>query len=381
MRKIVDVRANLVRLPTGLVGMIFLVAIVESLLSLRISEFTADAASTWRWSGLSARNDGPRANILCLGDSLIKFGVAPKLIRDRSGRSACNLAVFQGSPPVSYLLLKHVLEAGGSPSAILVNGELLYQDPFEYPWLWPELANPREAAELAWNTGNVDFLAEFMASWAMPSIKAQQEIRANILAALQGKKTQTASAFTLNWRNWQANQGALMIPSTFKGSEREELSKLETPLAISGHWMNHPVNEIYVKKLLDLAEARKIRVFWLLPPKDARFIKRYDRSNWLGAYGQYLTELLDQYPNLIVVDGQRSGYEPSVMADLVHLNRRGASAYSLALGEIIRDRQDSRTTTRPRWITLPAYVEPGDGLVEDIEQTTFALKEEQEKRR
>lgn len=363
------------RLPLGLLGMMVLVVAVESYLARRSRDFTLDHATTWRWSGLSARRDAPGSQVLCFGDSLVKFGIAPRLVEGRTGRTACNLAVFDGSPPASYILLRRALDAGARPAALVVDGELLWKDPFCQPWLWPELARPDEAAGLAWTARDAHFLAAYAVSWALPSVRARHGLR----ATLRGERSRAGAAFDLNWRNWRANQGALMMPARFEASEAN-LAALDVPLAVHGAWSNHPVNAAYMTKFLDLASALDIPVFWLLPPQHPKYLQRFDRPNWSGAYRGYVREQVQRYPKLVVVDGQRSGYDASVVADLYHMNRRGASAFSLALGDIIRDRLAFGIARGPRWVELPGFVEPGDGLVEDIDQTMVAILREKRRR-
>jgi len=58
-------------------------------------------------------------DVLCFGDSQMKFGIAPHVVAARTGRPAYNLAIVGGQPPASYFLLRRALEAGARPSAVL----------------------------------------------------------------------------------------------------------------------------------------------------------------------------------------------------------------------------------------------------------------------
>ncbi len=359
-------------LPGGLVGMIALVALVEWALSARDRDLTADISTTWRWSRMSSTRDAPKAKILCLGDSLVKFGVAPRIIEQETGLRCCNLAVYEGRPPSSYFLLRRALDAGARPAAIVVDGDMLYKDPVEYPWLWPELAGPPEIAQVAWAGRNAEFFANSMTCLLLRSFRARGEIRKSLVAGFNGTRTETLLAFEANWRNWTRNQGALIVPSSLHLAE-ENPRQLEQPFVRTMTWACHPINAHFNRKLLDLAASRGIAVFWLIPPKHPKFIECLDRPAWDGLFAAYLAELMGRYPNLMVVDGRHSGYDATLIGDLVHLNRRGACSFSASVGKIIRDRLADRDKARG-WVNLPRFAEVADGSLEDTNQSIGHVK-------
>ena len=79
-----------------------------------------DTAESWRLRGSGAFGF-LGAEVLAFGDSMVEFGVLPGVIAERSGLRAINLAVHDGSPAVSYFLLRRALEAGARPRAIVVD--------------------------------------------------------------------------------------------------------------------------------------------------------------------------------------------------------------------------------------------------------------------
>src|SRR4051812_42261979 len=108
--------------PWGTMGMIVVVATVELLVH-RVEDrhFTTNAALSWAYGGRAADRKAAGRDVLCFGDSMVKFGVAPRVLEDRLGTKAYNLALYAGSPTASYFLLRRALEAGARPSAILVD--------------------------------------------------------------------------------------------------------------------------------------------------------------------------------------------------------------------------------------------------------------------
>lgn len=363
-------------LPLGLVGMVVLIIVVEFCLATRSLDFMGDAAYAWQWAAKAAGRDALGSEVLCLGDSLVKFGVAPRVIESRSGRSTFNLAVTGGRPANSYFLLRRALNAGARPSALIIDADWLTADPFEIPYLWPQLATPFEMVEMAWLGRNPRFLAYAGLSAVFPSVRGRYEIRSNILAATRGEATSFRVAANLSNRNWKANRGALIVPSTHQLSALSVQVIDSTPpeAKIPGRWKAHRVNTAYLDKLLDLAQERQIPVFWLFPPHYQMLERYFERPNWSGIQRDFARKRLDRYPNLIIIDGLHAGYDRSVVMDVSHLNRNGAIAFSTAIGDILRDRLTSGLAGSSRWIELPAYREAAtDARVEDLAQSTLEV--------
>ncbi len=362
------------RLPLGLVGMLGLLALIELTLANRSLDFSGDAAFGWRWGAKAASREAPGSEILCFGDSLVKFGVAPRVVETRSGRTMWNLAVSGGCPANSYFLFRRALNAGARPSAVVLDADLLYQNPLGIPDLWPELATPAEAVEMAWLGRNPKFLAHYALAWTLPSVRGRFEIRQNIQAALLGQATNLRSTSNSTDRNWKVNRGASILPSD-RQLVPESVIGLESPPAeVPGRWKCHPVNAAYLDKFLDLADERHIPVFWLFPPHYRMLERYFDRPNWSGSQREFARQRLDRYPNLVIIDGLHANYDHTVVMDVSHLNLRGAVAYSIALGDILRDRLSTGARSTSRWVELPAFREPPlEAPVEDLAQSILSV--------
>ena len=140
---------------------------------------------------------------------------------------------------------------------------------------------------------------------------------------------------------------------------------------LPNEWHCHPLNASYVKRFLALAGSRNVPVYWLLPPLHDAVQDRRERGGQFGHQRDFLVGLQRRYPNLVVIDGRHSGYDPSTFYDLTHLNGRGASAFSAGVAEVLSARL-GRPIGDARWLILPPFRErPIAG--EDMTQSTVAM--------
>src|SRR4051794_12362625 len=115
-------RRSSVRLPVGALGMFALVLAAEGFIGRREGRaFTTQVVAQWQLAGRAARREATRGELLCFGDSLVVFDVAPRVLEARTGRRAYNLAAMGSQSSTSYLLLRRALEAGARPSAVVVD--------------------------------------------------------------------------------------------------------------------------------------------------------------------------------------------------------------------------------------------------------------------
>lgn len=130
------------RLPRGLLGMMILVVAAEHFVARHVDDLYLNV-SLWNWRRTSeiGRQMGPRAKVLCFGDSLTKSGLAAPIIESRTGRDTLNLALNGGQAPGSYFMFRRALESGGQPDAVLVNfmPRLLMFPYRDSKLLWAEL--------------------------------------------------------------------------------------------------------------------------------------------------------------------------------------------------------------------------------------------------
>lgn len=369
------------RVPTGLIGMLALVWAVEGHLDRHGPDFTTVWASAWNRSGKAARREAPKCEVLCFGDSLLKHGVIPKVLEERLGRRVYNLAVFNGQAPTSYFLFRRALEAGARPSVVLIDGEVLETDPRTHARLWADLATPGEILELARSARDAGFFASVVLAKLVPSIKDRYELRADVLANLHGEFSATRAELPRHWRNWNINQGANIVPST-PSVPQSSVDQLTRTNYLPSTWTCDPINAVYAREFLKLAEAHAIPVVWLLPPFHPEVQARREQGGQSALFLRFVQALQFRHPTLIVVDGRHANYHSSAFYDLTHLNRQGATVFSTDLAAILADLLMPEHAPESRWINLPTYQDPLVAPpVEDLEQSRIALEDIAARRR
>ncbi|GAC1464117.1 MAG: hypothetical protein NVSMB9_02430 [Isosphaeraceae bacterium] len=364
--------------PAGLFGALALVLVMERYVARHDMKFTTIHAAAWRRSGERV-TQAARREVLGLGDSLVKHGVVTPVLAASAGRSAYNLAVPKGMFPAHYFLLRRALRAGARPSALLVDGEMLSEDPFDNNRIWPELISFGESVELAYVGKEPAFIARMTLARGLPSYRTRFEVRLSVLSALAGKMPDEPQALPVIMRNWNKNDGAQVLPPVDTSHGDPRVTYLERTNYRPGEWICHPVNHWYVTRFLDLAAQRDVPVFWLLPPYHPEVQTRRERYGWDAQYMAYLRSLLERYSNLTVVDGRHAGYPSEALADMTHLSRTGAVVFSEAVGGLLRDRlAPGANGAGARWIEIPRYdaarAEALASAVEDVSQSGLALE-------
>src|SRR3954454_13511137 len=221
--------------PWGLFGMLALVWVGEQQFARRERYDTNLVALAWKHSGLAAGNRAPRCEILCFGDSVVKYGILPRVIEDRLGKKAFNLAVCCGPPAAHYFLLRRALDAGANPSALLVdflpfhlyNGS---NGPRYCTRSWPELMSPSDYLDMAARTRDAELLASILVGRLLPSAKTRYELRNQIRAALDGGAGSSDVGRDVLLRHLELNRGAMIGPSRPHSPEDvSEFAKLTYP--------------------------------------------------------------------------------------------------------------------------------------------------------
>jgi hypothetical protein len=361
------------RWPGGLIGLVGLVLIVDGLLA-RFEDpfFTTVWATDWRLTARAAGREALGREVLCFGDSLVKFGVLPRVIEARAGRSAYSLAINAAPTPTSYFLLRRALEAGARPRAVVVDffPLLIADDPWKGLRNYPELISTRDGLDLACTAGDPGLFAALTLGRLLPSVRARFEIRASLLAALRGGFASWPDGLRVGRRNWAVNRGAQPLPSGRHAPEGDgPLIRACCPVS----WSCDRLNRTYLERFLRLAAAYGVRVYWLLPPMDPAVRERRARSGVDAAYTRLAREVQARFPDVTVIDARDSGYGASVHVDPLHLDRRGAFALSTEVAAVLA-RDLAGAGPASRWVALPPYAaRPIDVPLEDFAESRIAL--------
>ncbi len=362
-------------IPSGLIGMFFLVLGIEFAIAKHDNNFTTPMHWDWRVIGKGATRPSRVAgrNVLIFGDSLLKFSLMPSIIEDRSGKKVYNFALHTGQTSSSYFMLDRALRAGARPSAVVLDltPHMLMHPATVNKHLWSELLTARECFDLAGSMRDPDFFLSIMLAELFTSYKERHEIRASIMAAVRGESSSRRHQIAIFQRNWRQNDGAqLMCDST-----------VAPPIDVD-YWANmlyskwdpNPINLGYLDRFLKLARSHQITVFWVLPPIHPIVQTKTDESGFNESYTHFVEQVLARFPETMVVDARHSGFQADEFMDGVHLDRNGAVRLSEALGKILGNPVPSDTINQ--WVTLEAgQAGPVNLKIEDICQSTTYLEE------
>ena len=85
-------------LPWGLIGMLGLLMTVEKIVVRHDLDLTGIVPLNWRYARNKAVSEARNCAILCLGYSIVKFGICPSLIEAETGKRTFNLAMSWREP-------------------------------------------------------------------------------------------------------------------------------------------------------------------------------------------------------------------------------------------------------------------------------------------
>jgi hypothetical protein len=366
--------------PSGLLGMIALVACFESYLARHSAEFSNRESESWRESLRAARGAAIGADVLCLGDSLTKLGLLPSVMERGLRRPVYNLAIIAGTTPATYILLRTALSSGAHPAALVINCEpsMLASPPQYHTRNWPELLRLRDAWQLASTAHDASLFACIALGKALPSVNSRAELRNMILANLNGHRVNILPEIAAHLRNWNHNKGAMVSPKNLNNADDADPPNR---LLSSDDWRCHIVNAVYLKKLLSLAASREVPIFFVLPPAVPQVQARRERQGYDAAYIRFVRSVQARYPNLVVLDARHSGYAHTLFTDALHLDREGAARFSADVADALARSLD-HPNGGPRWVALPTgSAAPLDIPLEDMDQSRFALRFMMEARR
>jgi hypothetical protein len=340
-------------IPRGMIGAIALMIVVEAFFQSRDgADFSTVWAAGWRDSRRRA-DTAADSDVLCMGDSLVKFAVFPKVLEEKLGPRVVNLANCVGQPPTAYFLLKRALASGARPQAIVVDftEHLLHPGPMRNVRLWPELLNLSECAELALAARDPTLFARLSLAKLFPSVKDRDEIRSSVLAAFEGKRNLDCLVLGSFEQTWRENRGAQPMASSPPKAHYRDWYAAVYPK----RWHCHPANINYIKRFLTLADEHTLPVYWLLPPYQTPFQALCESEGVDGRFEKLVRYFVSKHRNLTVLDGRKAAYPDALYGgDPIHLGQEAAAVFSRDVADLVARR--SMALDRPaRWIELPRY--------------------------
>jgi hypothetical protein len=357
--------------------MAVLVVLVEGFVARRKMDFLDMDDWAYRRAGQVAARDAGRYQVLCFGDSLIKLGVVPRAIEQRTGWRAYNLAVSGSQTPASYFLLRRALSSGTRPKAVVVGftPPLLSVGPRHQLWRWASLVSVMEAAELAWSAGDSALFGAVVMGKVLPSLRARASVRDSLMAALENREPGRRWLNFLSFRQWNRNAGAQLMQAsdaipTLTESEIETVRRM-----YYSRFACHPANSAAIERFLTQAAAHHVPVYWVLTPLLPAVHSRLVQTGFDSQHEAFVRSWQARFPSLIVVDGRGTIPASGGFWDAVHLSGAGAYAFSLTLADALRRTCYGERVPESRWIDLPvSRVRPLPVDVEDIVASRAGLE-------
>ena len=333
--------------PWGMLGAALAVVAIEAAFARHDLDLSRSENQGWRWGRSAARRSAPKADILCFGTSMVQTGVLPRVIAKRTGRPAFGMAVYASQMPYSYYLFKQVLASGGKPSALIIDlpANFLGSSLNSQAFAWPDALNVRDTFDMAWALRDARFFAAVVSEKLLPSMAYRLQVRKAILAMLQGESASLAQENLSYARNYNQNLGAFLAGK--KPDYSGEISEGYRNAFLSADWQPDPVKSRYFRRLIELAAANGVRVYWVISPFVPSLQTLRDAKQLDAPYDKFAWAMISKFPNLTVLDARHSSYAHSVFMDAIHLDIDGAAAFSRSIAEAIN------LNVSTQWVHLP----------------------------
>ncbi len=341
--------------PRGLAGMMVLVAAIEAGLERGRDARATPTALAFEWAHRAATGGAGTADVAVLGDSVLKFGFAPRAFERATGRRADNWATVGNPPAVALALLRAHIRAGGHPRAIVVDFKPLLVGGGATPDLnaWSRVARFADACELARTIRDPDFAIRFALNQALPSYRDRWAIRADLARTLAGGAAPDGAEVAARLRNWTVNRGGQLLPPDPGAATAAEHPNERPNLRDRAE---DPGNVAAIDRIFGEAARRSIPVFWVLTPVHPRLQSGREARGLDARYDRFALDRAGRAPGRVtVVDARHLGLGPERFVDATHLDRRGALAFTAALAGWFRGLEPARPA--PRWVRLEPVAE------------------------
>jgi hypothetical protein len=335
--------------------MLGLIVAVEAMISGRRADLVTPWADDWRLSARAAETTrATEADVLCFGDSLVKYGVLPNVIEARTGLKAYNLATSGGTMASSYFLFRRAIDSGAKPRAVVVDvaALMMLEEPAK-PLNYAELGTWTDCVDFAWTAGDAHLFGVLLVGKLLPSFRWRFELRDHLVAALAGQSISARADLESFQTLWSRENGAQPTPKErFVHPQEEYLIAGVSP----AKWACDSKERAYADRFFALAESHQIQVYWLLPPLSPAVHARRAELGSDARYDRFVKAMTSRHPATLILDARASGYDDSTHLDHLHLNRRGASVLSSDLANVVmNDLAGSKLARQPGPRPLPAF--------------------------
>lgn len=347
------------RFPRGFAGMLVLVTAIELLIGNNPFRVETFLGVNTRFVRKSLARESPRCDILCLGDSLVKDGVQPRVLEQRLGRKAYNLAVPAALALETYFVVRRLLARGARPAALIVDFDpfALATDPRIIAPDVAEMLSPVDSCQLGWAAGDANFGGSLLTACLLPSARCRLRLHRDLAEVLlDGRYHSRDRSMWRYWQSWRANQGSQAMVR--KPGARDPIFDPDHAHDAGQPWTPNPVNCEFVIHFLEATERSSVPVIWLLPPLCP--VHQRVREKWGvdEAYAAFVRSLSDRFQHVTVIDARHAGYPATVFTDMTHLDWQGGYALTAGLADLLAGSDWQRS----RWMKAPAFKPPPPGL-------------------
>ncbi len=338
--------------PCGVLGAVLAVIAVEAAFARHDLDLGRPENLNWRWGRHVARRNAPQADILCFGTSMMQTGLLPRLIAERTGRQAYGMAVVGSQMPYSYYLFKQALASGAKPSTLIIDFPVnfLGSSLDSQPAGWPDALNFRDTFDMAWQMRDSRFFAAVVSEKLLPTLAFRLQTRKAVSAALNGESASLLTENVTYLRNYNKNLGAFMAGKK-PGYAGEVSDHYVKTFLNDAPWKPDPIKARYFRRLIELAAANGVRVYWVMSPFVPDLQAGRDSKKLDAAYNEFAWAMTSKFPNLMVLDARHAGYKADVFMDAVHLDIDGASTLSQAVADAIENDESGSS----KWVNLPPF--------------------------
>jgi hypothetical protein len=326
---------------------------------------------SWRFAGQVANGEAAKSQVLCFGDSLVKFGLSPSVLQERTGMPAYNLAAYGGPPAFALHVLDRAVAAGARPRALVLafHPTFLMLPPASNRQTWMVMSRLSECMDLAVRSRDSALFGELIAGRTLTSFRRRYEIRESTIAALRGERKgdERGRVLAEHRREWQECRGGELLPVEPSRLIVADPADRNLFPEVPGF---DAIQASYLKELLGRTAAMRVPVFYLVPPLCGAVQSLREEKGLDARQTELAQNIQNRYSNVTVVDARYSRYPEAAFFDTAHLNARGATRLSHDLGDVVREVLEvGLPRNRDRWVNLPRYREvPADLLARVLGQ-------------
>ncbi len=299
----------------------------------------------------------PAPEVQVVGDSVARSGV---LVGALTGGLATgrNDAIPAGGTPKTYLLLARQFEAGHIPKALVIAHSPHTFGQIRYEVLIGSFAYWREVPELflqsePWTDAFYGVLTRF-SYLLMHRDSFRDLIKRGDASFFHDKTTEMA------------------LPPDVERLEGFRRDLADGKFA-EVHWVAaqsstdreafdvKPMNDYYLRRILELAKDHNVEVFWITLPVTRRVIDRRAPSNYEAQLVEYLSEF-ESRGELTILRGGFVEFPDEMFRDSLHLNAAGVVRLACELGALRGPIVDA-VVTQPRVADVAARPAADNGEV------------------